>query len=84
MAGMELDDSRAHVEGRQVLADAAELRWGKSKDRDFCATVVDRGWNWQFCAPDLADRRKFVLDLAKSYALTTPGDALIQCENNGC
>jgi hypothetical protein len=84
MAGMDLDHSRAHVEGRQSLAGATELRWGTSSDGGFCVTVVRENWNWQFCAPDLPDRREFALALARSYADAIPAEELIQCENNGC
>jgi hypothetical protein len=84
MAGMKLDDSRSDVEGRQMLTAETELRWGTSGDANFCVTLVREMWNWEFCAPDLPDRREFALALARSYAEAVPADELIDCESNGC
>ena len=84
MAGMQLDQGGAQVEGRETLVDAALLRWGKGKQGQFCAAVAQDGWNWEICAPDVGNQREAVLGMARGYTRSFPKERVIKCNNTSC
>lgn len=84
MAGMQLDQAKAQVLGRESLRDAATMRWGLGPRGDFCVTIVREGWNWELCGPDRPNRRDALLSVARGYTRDFPKDRVISCVNSGC
>jgi hypothetical protein len=84
MAGMQLDDPRAHVEGRELLAESVALRWGTDAERRFCATVLSSFWNWQLCGSDTPGDRQTILGIPRAFTHGFPKERVITCGNRGC
>jgi hypothetical protein len=84
MAGMQLDQRDAKVEGREALPDEVSLRWGTGPKGQFCATVRRKHWNWEFCSVERGDQRDSILSFARGYTREFPQDRVISCNNSGC
>jgi hypothetical protein len=94
MAGMELDQKGAQLEGEEKLSNGDHLSWGTSPAGEFCATVAwhpseaDPGdplnWTWQLCGRPSAATHTVLLGIVRAHARYIPGQRVLKCENQGC
>jgi hypothetical protein len=94
MAGMQLDQPGARLEGAADLTGGGRVRWGVGSTGEFCGTVggppfsegATKGlyWTWQLCAPDSPSRREAILSIVRGYSKTFPANQVLECVNRGC